>query len=1012
MNPIIETLLNETLDEIRRQRRLPETTYRLQFHAGFTFNDALRIVPYLHELGVTHCYASPYLKARAGSTHGYDIIDHRVLNPQIGTEEEYTTWTNALAAHGMGQVLDMVPNHMGIMGNENPWWRDVLENGPSSPFGNYFDISWFSSPRPELHGKVLLPVLGDPYGKVLESQQLKLEYDAGAFTITYYALRVPVAPRSYGLILSHTLADLLGKLPPDAPALIEFQSILTAVKHLPGRNETDPAKLAERFREKEVVKRRLAALTEQSVEVRESIARTVTLFNGNPKDPASFNLLDQLLDDQAYRLAYWRVASDEINYRRFFDINELAALSMEREDVYAATHVLVLRLLLEGKLDGLRIDHPDGLYDPKQYLQRLQQSYIVGRARQVFSSRPQYQGLEWNAIERLLREQIDRVVLQGEGGPTRWPLYVVVEKILATGEQLPAGWPTFGTTGYEFLNMVGGLFVETDNAKALTEIYMDWTLDDRTFDEVAQQCKFLILQSSLSSELHMLAYQLDRLAQLDRWSRDFTVNGLRHALRLVISFFPVYRSYIADEGISDTDRKHILRATYRARQRDPSISAALFDFIRDALLQKSPRPVAADDAYRLEQRRFAGKFQQVTAPVMAKGVEDTSFYIYNRLLSLNEVGGEPSRFGLSAAALHRYFQDRQAKWPYALSSSSTHDTKRSEDVRARLNVLSEIPDECASRILRWAQLNRAHYVEVEDLKAPDVHEDYLLYQTLVGAWPLEPYTEDEYAAFVERVQNFMQKAIHEAKAHTSWIHPNPEYDEAIRTFVGRVLDPAKNAAFIDDVRELHRQVSHHGLFNSLSQAILKLAAPGVPDTYQGTELWDFSLTDPDNRRPVDYDRRQQLLAELKARVEQGGADLRPLAAELVRSRIDGRIKLYLTWRTLTLRRDHPGLFSAGEYIPVETAGKRADHAFAFLRRAGDVTVLVVVPRFFARLVPSIDTLPLGAEVWDDTAVVLPDVPAGRARNRFTGAEVALAAGARLPLAELLGDFPVGLLVAD
>ncbi|HXG11105.1 MAG TPA: malto-oligosyltrehalose synthase [Gemmataceae bacterium] len=1020
MTAVVKELL-ATIGRETAERRLPEATYRLQLHAGFTFRDAAGLVPYLRELGISHCYASPYLKARPGSTHGYDIIDHRVLNPEIGSEEDYNAWIEAMHAHGMGQILDMVPNHMGVVGNENAWWNDVLENGPSSPYAGYFDISWYASPRPQLHGRVLLPVLGDPYGKALESGQLRLEYAAGAFTICYFEHRFPVAPRSYGLILGRRLEELERRLPADDPALIEYQSILTAVKHLPRRTETDPDRVAERQREKEVIKRRLAALTQDSAVVREFLEETVALFNGKPGDPRSFDPLDELLDDQAYRLAFWRVAADEINYRRFFDINELAALSMERPEVFAATHELVLRLLAEGKVNGLRIDHPDGLYDPRQYLQRLQEAYMLARARHLFESRPEYRGLDWKEVEEDCKLQIANCKLPIVGGQgaargreCAWPLYVVVEKILGTGEPLPDDWPTYGTSGYDFLNMVNGLFVDAANAPAFSRIYRDWIQDTTPFAEVVYQKKSLILRVALSSELHMLAHQLDRLAQKDRWSRDFTLTSLRHALREIIACFPVYRSYI-DDAVHDSDRRYVERAVARAKAKNPAISASVFNYVRDMLLLKYPTSASEED--RAEQRRFVGKFQQVTAPVMAKGLEDTAFYVYNRLLSLNEVGGDPARFGLAPAVLHRYFQERQARWPWAFSALSTHDTKRSEDVRARLNALSELPEEWKECLDRWARLNGPHRSQVEEEgPAPDPNEEYFLYQTLLGAWPLEPYSAEEYAQFVERIQTYVMKALHEAKVHTSWINPNPAYDEAVQRFVARILDPEVSGPFLDDFRTFQRKISHFGLFNSLAQTLLKITAPGVPDTYQGTELWDFSLVDPDNRRPVDYECRQQMLGELKERVAAAGERLPPLARELTAAKEDGRIKLYVTWRALQCRNAYPGLFAVGDYLPLEAVGACSDQVFAFARRQGATWAVVAVPRLLTRLLSGPPELPLGREVWQDTLLLLPEIEPGRQlSNVFTGERLTAAerpGSSCLLLADVFANFPVALLLTQ
>jgi (1->4)-alpha-D-glucan 1-alpha-D-glucosylmutase len=996
MQPI-EALWQQTL--ARAARRRPEATYRLQFHAGFTFRDALQLVPYLRDLGITHCYASPYLRARPGSMHGYDIIDHNALNPEIGAPAEYEAFVAALHEAGLGQVLDMVPNHMAIATNDNAWWNDVLENGPASRHADYFDIAWSASPRGELQDKVLLPMLGEPYGDVLEAGQLRLAFEQGAFMVYYFDRRFPVAPRAYRRILGHRIEELEQTLGPESPELLEYHSILTAARNLPDRTDIDPALVAERQREKEVIKRRLKTVAEQSAPIRTFIEENVAQFKGKPGDPRSFDLLDNLLEHQCYRLAYWRVAPDEINYRRFFDINDLAALSMERLDVFEAAHGLVLRLLAEGKIDGLRIDHPDGLYEPAQYFRRLQDYYLLACARQVAKTDPAFAQLDWNEIEGPLRECI-----AGE----RKLLYVVAEKILAADEPLVPDWPVAGTSGYDFLVMANSLFVDTANAAAFTRLYDAQVDGSPRYPETAYRKKLLIVQVSLASELHMLTHQLDRLAQKSRKSRDFTFNTLREGLRHTIACFPVYRSYIGDDGVHDADRRYIEIAIRRASNRNPLLSRRLFRFIRSMLLLESPPTFTERD--RTEQRRFAGKFQQVTAPVTAKGLEDTSFYIYNRLLSLNEVGGDPDRFGVRPDRLHKYLADRQAKWPYALSPLSTHDTKRSEDVRARLNVLSEIPEEWHAALDRWRHLNEPHRPTVEEAPAPDPNEEYLLYQTLIGAWPLEPYSAEEYAAFVKRIQEYMAKAEHEAKVHTSWINPNAEYDAAVRTFISRILDERVSGPFLEDFRAFQQRVSHYGLFNSLAQTVLRITAPGVPDTYQGTELWDFSLVDPDNRRPVDYERRRRMLAELQAAT----GDLRELARTLLAAKEDGRVKLFTTYRALRCLRDNPGLFSAGEYLPLEVVGEQAEHVFAFARRSGEQWAIVAVPRLPVGLCPDESQLPLGADVWRDTRVVLPGVdPALRWRDVFTGATLAATErGGVLSLAaaELFAHFPAALLL--
>jgi (1->4)-alpha-D-glucan 1-alpha-D-glucosylmutase len=1002
---VLASLLSDLEREASARRCAPEATYRLQFHADFTFQDAAHLAPYFRDLGVSHVYASPYLKARPGSKHGYDVLDHQHLNPEIGSDADYAVYTDTLRQHHLGQILDVVPNHMGIVGNENVWWNDVLENGPASPYANYFDIAWQASPRPELRDRVLLPLLGDPYGQVLEAGQIRLRYETGVFTIHYYEHRLPVAPDTWSKILSHDLAKLEATLDKDSLHLLEFQSILTGVRNLPARTETSAERIAERQREKEILKRRLTALTDSCAEVREHVLAVVTRFNGTPGDAHSFDLLDNLLDDQAYRLSSWRVASDEINYRRFFDINELAALRMERIEVFLDTHKLIFQLLRERKLSGLRIDHPDGLFDPQQYLRRLQQHYLLELARQIYQSKPEYHTIDWNELEEALLARIQSGAL-----PER-SLYVVVEKILGSNEALPSDWPVHGTTGYDFLNVLGGLFVDPAGARAFTTLYRDWIEDYTPFHEVVYQKKLLILSLSLSSELQMLSLALDRLAQRRRWSRDFTLHSLRRVLREVIACFPVYRSYIAGGTVHDDDKKYIDIAIRDARRRNPTLNRSHFQFLRNVLLLRHDE--RATDEEIAEQRRFVGQFQQVTSPVMAKGLEDTAFYVYHRLISLNEVGGDPARFGNPPAAVHQNFAVRAQHWPRALSSTSTHDTKRSEDVRARISVLSEMPDAWRERLYRWSELNEPHRVQVEEDKAPDRNVEYLLYQTLLGAWPVEPYSDDEYAAFVGRIQAYMEKATHEAKVHTSWINPNADYDQALRQFVGRILDPAASKAFLDDFRVFQRKISHYGFFNSLSQCLLKITAPGTPDTYQGTEMWDFSMVDPDNRRPVDYEKRRQLLAELlerscspKARGE--------LAIELVDALADGRIKLYVTALALRCRRAHPGLFSVGSYSAVEPMGAKAEHIFGFVRRHLDRAALVAVPRLPAKLMPDSAALPHGAKIWGKTMLLLPEEFGDRMwRSLFTGetlTPVSHEGHPALAAEQVFGRFPVALLL--
>ena len=960
--------------------QIPRATYRLQLNHNFTFDQATAIVPYLAGLGISHCYISPMLKARPGSMHGYDIVDHNSINPEIGSPEEFERFVAALHQNDMGLIVDIVPNHMGVMGSDNAWWADVLENGEASTYACFFDIDWHPLKK-ELHGKVLVPVLHDHYGAVLESGELKLVFlpERGAFDISYRDHRFPVNPREYPRILQRSSDKLAKTMSPENPDLLEFQSLITAFRHLPARQEPDKERIAERNRDKEIHKRRLAELCARSPEIVAAINEAVDEINGTPSDPASFNELHELIKAQAFRLANWRVASDDINYRRFFDTNDLAGICMENNAVFEATHRLVLRLVGEGKIDGLRVDHPDGLYDPARYFERL-------------------------------REGIAAVINSASNDESK-SRYVVIEKILTGSEKLRGEWPVCGTTGYEYANLVNGLFVDPAAASRFERIYRNFTGSEIDFDDLAYRSRRLIIRVALASELNVLADQLTRIALSNRHTCDFTLNSLRDALTEIVASFPVYRTYVSDLGISESDIRYIRTAIDAAKWRSPAADTSVFDFIAEVLLTRIAEGHL--EVYRRAVVAFAMKFQQFTSPVMAKGLEDTAFYRYNRLVSLNDVGSDLHRFGVTAAEFHAANQERLRQWPHSMLATSTHDSKRSEDVRARINVLSEMPAQWRLQIRDWKRFNRSHKAVVNDRPAPSANDEYLLYQTLLGAWPLEPLAQkNQRDAFSKRIEDYMLKAIREAKENTSWINRNEPYEKAVSSFVKKLLAPGAKNRFLNNFIPFQQRIARLGFWNSLSQTLLKLTSPGVPDTYQGNELWDLSLVDPDNRRPVNFERRRDALANFERLGEQPDPSI---VDSLVKTIEDGVLKLYLIWRTLALRKQHPELFGEGDYVPLTIQGARSDHVVSFSRKFKNTNVIVMVPFLVSSLLNNGETAPIGARVWQDTEVVIPSCPCSASyRNAFTGKMLHTAqyeGYGTIRLAEALQQFPAALLVS-
>ncbi|HLY42975.1 MAG TPA: malto-oligosyltrehalose synthase [Terracidiphilus sp.] len=881
-------------------RRIPSSTYRLQLHEGFTFDDAAEVADYLKALGISHVYSSPYLQAVSGSKHGYDVVDHQSVNQDLGGEEAHRCFCQRLKDLGLGQVLDIVPNHMAV-GPQNLYWWDVLENGPSSRFAGWFDIDWHST-EVKLQNKVLIPVLGDQYGRILSARQIKLVHARDSFQIHYMDNLFPVAPRSlYGVLCraaEYAQNDLLS-------------FIADSFSQLPSPESTDPEVAGTRHRDKTVIYGLMNRLSAENPEANVAIDRAVEEVNRD------IDALDNFLNRQHYRLAYWRTADQELGYRRFFDINTLIGLRVERAHVFEATHRRILEWLDQSVLDGVRVDHPDGLRDPQQYFDRLR-----NRA------------------------------------PNAW---IVGEKILEPGETLRHDWPIEGTSGYDFLNLCNRLLADGEGLKALTEIYSEFTHESTDFEAVVHDKKLNVQQEALGSDVNRLTSLFVEICENNRDRRDYTRAEVRRAIREVASCFSVYRTYVVPDRdqIEDEDRTQLDSAVAKAKEYRQDLDPGLIEFIGDVLALRVRGSIEAE---------FVLRFQQFTSPVMAKGVEDTAFYCYNRMIGLNEVGGAPAGNGMTVDEFHAYCARMQWSHPSTMTTLSTHDTKRSEDVRARLAVITEMPSQWKSAVNRWSKMNASWRTH----DYPDRNTEFYLYQTLVGAWPIAK----------ERVLAHMEKATREAKQMTSWTQQNKEFEDALRRFIERILE---SEAFVAEVDRFVERIVNPGRFNSLAQTLLKFTAPGVPDTYQGCELWDLSLVDPDNRRPVDFNERRRLLAELV-----NGMDL-----EQISHRSDsGLPKLWVTHQALCLRRDHPEWFGDGAaYSPLFAEGQKADHLIGFLR--GD-SVAVFIPRWPMKL----------AGKWGSTAV---DLPPGGWTNLLTREEMA---GGKVRAQALFERFPVALLVRE
>jgi (1->4)-alpha-D-glucan 1-alpha-D-glucosylmutase len=937
--------------------RIPVSTYRLQFSQQLRFNDAKNLVPYLHQLGITDVYASPLLQARRGSLHGYDVADPSHLNPELGTAEEFDALVAELQRHGMGLLLDIVPNHMAAS-SENPWWMDVLEDGPRSAFASHFDVDWHPPSR-LLENRVLLPILGKTYAQALEARELRLTYTRAGFFLHYFDFTLPIATRSYNRLLSYRQDRLERVTGANAPTWQEFEGIQAAVRQIPLPGSAPSEAAGERRQHREAVKERLWQLYTTSAEVQRFLDGNVRLFNGRKGNPASFLLLDQLLSDQAYVLAFWQTANQEINYRRFFTISDLVGLRVEDPMTFEAVHAIALRLAAKGMVTGLRVDHIDGLRDPLGYLRRLQQR------------------------------------VHPEAGSRGKDLYLVVEKILTTGEGLPAEWPVHGTTGYDFLNAVNGLFVDAANLPELENIYADFINERIRFADLAYRKKKQVMDSVLAVEMRSLGRYLSVLGAHDRYARELPRQELTRALVETTACLEPYRTYIRGFEVRLQEKIPIEKALREAQQRNPGIDPACFRFLREVLLLL-PGPHLLPEQ-RESRLAFVMAWQQFTGPITAKGVEDSALYVYNRLISLNEVGSSPQSADFSLAGFHSFMQRRHEKWPFGMNATMTHDAKRAEDARARISVLSELPAEWASCLNRWSQWNDSKCRQVRGVRVPERNEETLLYQTLIGSWPL---TEPVCACYTRRIQDFMVKAVREAMVHTRWTVPNLDHEQALVDFVKAVLEDAPDNKFLRDLCRFANKIAYHGALNSLSQLAIKLASPGVADCYQGTELWDLRLVDPDNRKPVDFGNLEALLASQADR-------FRSLPA-LVQNWKSGSIKLHVTQHGLCFRQRHGALFLKGSYVPLQAVGAQSDCVVAFARRYRGNWAIVIAPRFTVRLAGD-DLGSLGVRGWKDTRILLPKEAPKSWINTFSGEQTTADEAGEVYLDEIFENFPVALL---
>jgi len=919
--------------------KIPRATYRLQFHPKFTFEDAQNEVEYFSLLGISDIYASPILKSKNGSMHGYDVVDLTQINPQIGGKDGFDRLIAKAQEFGLGWLQDVVPNHMAF-DSENRLLMDILENGPRSKYYPFFDIQW-DHPYEHLRGKLLAPFLGDSYGKCLDKNEIKLNFDEDGFNVRFYDSKFPLKIESYAKVLAHNLTWLEGKIQREEEDYIRFLEISNQFKNL---NESGGPH--DHYNQLALMKAHLWKLYLSNAVIKGYIDSLVLDFNGTPNDPHSLNKLDELLSEQFFKLSFWKVGNEELNYRRFFTINGLVSVRVEDQEVFEHTHQLIFQLIKSGQITGVRVDHVDGLYDPIAYLNKLRQRDAE--------------------------------------------LYITVEKILDINEQLPACMPVQGTTGYDFMNVVNSVFIDRENERVLDRFYISFTGQDTPYRKFVSEKKKLFMGRHMAGDIDNLAQLLKKIINGDRYGRDMTMYALRRSIVEIMAQFPVYRAYMGETELREKDKIHIKEAIALAENKNPGLINELNFISRILLLEFAPdvNPKKKEEYYH-----FTKKFQQFSGALMAKGAEDTTFYVYNRFISLNEVGGDPSVFGLLLKDFHEFMVERQGKWPSTMNATSTHDTKRGEDVRARLNVLSEIPQQWQQQVTLWSRINKDKKKIINGLRVPDKNDEYFIYQTLVGAYPFGGKEHDQ---FTQRMKEYVLKAVREAKTYTNWIKQDADFEQACLHFIQEILKQDGKNKFLDSFLLFQNKIASDGALNSLSQVMLKLTCPGVPDFYQGTELWDLGLVDPDNRRPVDYQYRKDLLQEIK---NKDGTDFIKMIKE---NRNDARIKLFIIHKVLEVRQKYEDIFLKGEYIPLAIEGELNKYVIAFARKSGQRWAVTVVPRFSRGFIEQ-------QRDWKGVFLALPKEAPQQWRNIFTDEKLNLTGNVFLE--EIFHHFPIAFLLS-